>query len=88
MCSGLGPARDTCNFPESDPVWSYFMGSGSGPAKASLAASVSLLVHSESDVDEDSWITFSDVSSLDRPGNELLVLWILWPFPCLLLQAV
>ncbi|GKA99955.1 hypothetical protein Tco_0827949 [Tanacetum coccineum] len=27
------------------------------------AASVSLSVHSESDVDEDSWITFSDVSS-------------------------
>ncbi|GJW35367.1 hypothetical protein Tco_0058287 [Tanacetum coccineum] len=37
----------------------------------SQAASVSLLVHSESDVDEDSWITFSDVLS---SGNELLVL--------------
>ncbi|GJZ45173.1 hypothetical protein Tco_0592769 [Tanacetum coccineum] len=39
LCSGFGPARDTCNFPESDPVWSSFMGSGSGPARASCAFS-------------------------------------------------
>ncbi|GJS80936.1 zinc finger, CCHC-type containing protein [Tanacetum coccineum] len=34
MCSGFGPARDTCTFPESDPVWSSCMGSGSGPARS------------------------------------------------------
>ncbi|GKC39785.1 hypothetical protein Tco_1052169 [Tanacetum coccineum] len=39
ICSGFGPARDTCNFPESDPVWSSYMGSGSGPARASCAFS-------------------------------------------------
>ncbi|GKG23309.1 hypothetical protein Tco_0391345, partial [Tanacetum coccineum] len=37
MCSGFGPARDTCTFLESDPVWSSCMGSGSGPARASCA---------------------------------------------------
>ncbi|GKF76304.1 hypothetical protein Tco_0225748, partial [Tanacetum coccineum] len=37
MCSGFGPVRDTFNCPESDPVWSSFMGSGSGPARASCA---------------------------------------------------
>ncbi|GKG40842.1 hypothetical protein Tco_0470054, partial [Tanacetum coccineum] len=91
MCSGFGPARDTCAIPEFDPDWSSCMGSGSGPARASCAfsgsdpawpcaltpddtvdestspssplsplgaaASVSLYVRSESDVDEDSWIT-------------------------------
>ncbi|GKF33007.1 hypothetical protein Tco_0106207, partial [Tanacetum coccineum] len=31
MCSGFGPARDTCNFPEFDPVWSSYMASRSGP---------------------------------------------------------
>ncbi|GJS80865.1 hypothetical protein Tco_0747406 [Tanacetum coccineum] len=38
MClQGFGPARDTCTFPESDPVWSSCMGLGSGPARASCA---------------------------------------------------
>ncbi|GJS11192.1 hypothetical protein Tco_0367988 [Tanacetum coccineum] len=97
MCSGFGPARGTCTFPESDLIWSSCMGSGFGPARASCAfsgsdpawsyvltgmltpdvtvdeftspcslsplgaaTSVSLSVHSESVVDEDSWITFSD----------------------------
>ncbi|GJT66063.1 hypothetical protein Tco_1017543 [Tanacetum coccineum] len=80
MCSGFSPARDTCTFPESDPVWSSCMGSGSGPARDSCA-SVPLSVRSESVVDEDSWTTFSDVSSdlsnheIDQAlGNELLVL--------------
>ncbi|GKG39626.1 hypothetical protein Tco_0463771, partial [Tanacetum coccineum] len=81
MCSGFGPARDTCTFPESDPVWSSCMGSGSGLARASCAfpgsdpaASDSLSVRSESVVDEDSWTTFYDVSSSDRSVNKLLVL--------------
>ncbi|GJW95210.1 hypothetical protein Tco_0174882 [Tanacetum coccineum] len=39
---------------------------GFGPARDISAVSVSLSVHSESDVDEDSWITFSDVSSSGR----------------------
>ncbi|GJR84824.1 hypothetical protein Tco_0155609 [Tanacetum coccineum] len=38
-------------------------GLGSGPARATSAVSVSLSIRSESDVEEDSWITFSDVSS-------------------------
>ncbi|GJY58559.1 hypothetical protein Tco_0458451 [Tanacetum coccineum] len=68
MCSGFGPARDTCSFPESDLVWSSFMGQGLVQPEPHVfsqgaAVSVSLYVRSESDVDEDSWITFSDVSS-------------------------
>ncbi|GJT01845.1 hypothetical protein Tco_0823014 [Tanacetum coccineum] len=65
----FGPARDTINFPESDPVWSSFMGLGSGPSRASIAffrRAVSVFTYvreSESDVDEDTWITVSDVSS-------------------------
>ncbi|GJW16780.1 hypothetical protein Tco_0024216 [Tanacetum coccineum] len=71
------------NFPESDTVWSSAWAQRSlgvppqptscavhvsNPARPlRAAASVSLYVRSESDVDEDSWITFSDVSS---SGNE------------------
>ncbi|GKG06379.1 hypothetical protein Tco_0326465, partial [Tanacetum coccineum] len=46
-----------------------------------VAASVSLFVRFKSDVDEDSWITFSDVSSSDQSGNELLVLRVTTAFP-------
>ncbi|GJW06219.1 hypothetical protein Tco_1568642 [Tanacetum coccineum] len=51
------------------------------------AVSVSLSVRSESDVDEDSWFTFL-MYHYDRSGNELLVLQLQRPFPCLLLHAV
>ncbi|GKA48465.1 hypothetical protein Tco_0741423 [Tanacetum coccineum] len=48
--------RTHVNFPEYDQSGLAFMAQGA-------AVSVSLFVRSESDVDEDSWITFSDVSS-------------------------
>ncbi|GKG40487.1 hypothetical protein Tco_0467264, partial [Tanacetum coccineum] len=64
MGLGSGPARASYAFLGSDPAWSYVL--------TGAAASVSLSVHSELDVEEDSWITFSDVSSSDRSRNELL----------------
>ncbi|GJS54461.1 hypothetical protein Tco_1467738 [Tanacetum coccineum] len=91
QCLGFGPAEDTCTFPESDTVGmltpDVTVDESTSPRSLSplgAAASISLSVHSESDVDEDSWITFSDY----RSGNELLVLRLQWPFLCLLLQAV
>ncbi|GJT07642.1 hypothetical protein Tco_0842104 [Tanacetum coccineum] len=67
-------------FPESDPVLSSCIGSGSdestSPSSLSplgAAASVLLYVRSESDVDKDSWITFSDVSSSDRSQGRAIL---------------
>ncbi|GJR35004.1 hypothetical protein Tco_1210688 [Tanacetum coccineum] len=77
--------KRTMAFPEFDLVWSSYIGSGSGPARASCTFSGSdpawpyeqrLLFHFqlvlESEVDEDSWISFSDVSSSGE-DMELLV---------------
>ncbi|GKE61627.1 hypothetical protein Tco_1511994 [Tanacetum coccineum] len=74
--SGSGPARASCAFLGSDPAWPCALTSMltlddtvdestslSSLSPLGAAASVSLYVRSESDVDEDSWITFSDVSS-------------------------
>ncbi|GJX21667.1 hypothetical protein Tco_0226112 [Tanacetum coccineum] len=66
-------------------------GSRLGPAREphDVRRSVSLSVLSESDVDEDSWITFSVVSSSDRSGNELLVTSVTTGLSlCLLLQSL
>ncbi|GKF39133.1 hypothetical protein Tco_0119194, partial [Tanacetum coccineum] len=76
MGSGSGPARASCAFSGSDPARpcvltgmltpDVTLDESTSPRSLSplgATASVSLSVHSESDVDEDSWITFFDVSS-------------------------
>ncbi|GJZ41368.1 hypothetical protein Tco_0588254 [Tanacetum coccineum] len=59
---GLRVLARTLNYSRVGSAWAVCMGAGF-QLEASSAASVSLYVRSESDVDEDSWITFSYVSS-------------------------
>ncbi|GJX22355.1 hypothetical protein Tco_0226800 [Tanacetum coccineum] len=62
MCSGFGQQETHVIFQVSDPVLVFFMGSGfRQPEPIGAAASVSLSVLLIQKVDEDSWITFSDV---------------------------
>ncbi|GJS81726.1 hypothetical protein Tco_0748267 [Tanacetum coccineum] len=98
ICSGFGPARDTCNFPESDQagmLTSYVTVDVSTHLDLVTFRSCGFCItfcSFESDVDEDSWDHFlmyhHRVEEEDRSGNELLVLQLQRPFPCLLLHAV
>ncbi|GKF30675.1 hypothetical protein Tco_0100473 [Tanacetum coccineum] len=76
MGSGSGLARASCAFPGSDlarsslrtdiPTPDVTIDEATSPYSLSplgAAASVLLSIHSESVVDEDSWTTFSNVSS-------------------------
>ncbi|GJV50692.1 hypothetical protein Tco_1446433 [Tanacetum coccineum] len=108
---GSGPARASCAFSGSDLAWPYVLtgmlthdvtvDESTSPCSLlplGAAASVSLSIRSESDMDEDSWIHFSmmnhftgleEASSCRIMRNKLLVLSIISGlYPCLLLLAV